>query len=663
MDVAIMTQQKFLFIRAMQRASLLLFLLFCSAVPTVAQNQTPPSETIIFTEEPSEADLERLEQWQDYRAHPTDLNAASLTHLRSLPFLHEGEPEAIVAFRERYQTFAAVTDLLWVENLSRERAAELLPFFCVNEPHFARFHKQSVEIYQRASYRFLRAVKTKKNVLGNPLGLETRLDYRVGDALRMALRGRTQPYEPFASRENPYGHAAYSGFGQMTFAGECPARLVVGHFSYLAGYGLTFSSSNASFPSERPLSPQGDRYLPRGCFASPSSATPLGIAVTSRLGRSFLLTSALSYRPVNATYRDLKGGRYLRTVDISGSFDTPARQKWRNVTREILALLDLKFLRQHYALGVAGVYDHFREPFLTPVAATAELKLQSQLHLGLYGRYRRQCFQLWGELAAGGLGVKKGLGDEWERTSALLAAGYQTDRYGSWTLEGYHYGIQNPSRYQRNFSRASHPRGRWGANLHYVLWRSWAQFAVAYRFHHNTSEKAWRHELALSADLPFAAGRALFLRYKTSSRAPHYAARHDLKARFSYPLSRAMTLVSQGQLVWVNQKATLRFASPSLFLSQRLDYHARVLILALFLAGFYGGQSPAEIYYGEPSFRYTSPVHSVRRTGGRVVLLSRFRFLRFGLLGCRLGVTFEASKRRTLLASYDVQLQLGFVWE
>ena len=120
-----MTQQKFLFIRAMQRASLLLFLLFCSAVPTVAQNQTPPSETIIFTEEPSEADLERLEQWQDYRAHPTDLNAASLTHLRSLPFLHEGEPEAIVAFRERYQNFAAVTDLLWVENLSRERAAEL----------------------------------------------------------------------------------------------------------------------------------------------------------------------------------------------------------------------------------------------------------------------------------------------------------------------------------------------------------------------------------------------------------------------------------------------------------------------------------------------------------------------------------------------------------
>ena len=112
---------------------------------TTVVAQTPP-ELDIFSEAPSEADLDRIEQWQDYLAHPIDLNTASLTLLRALPFLQEGEPEALIAFRERYQTFSSTTDLFWVETLSRDRALELLPFFCVKEPLVGRFYKQQVEV-------------------------------------------------------------------------------------------------------------------------------------------------------------------------------------------------------------------------------------------------------------------------------------------------------------------------------------------------------------------------------------------------------------------------------------------------------------------------------------------------------------------------------------
>lgn len=629
---------------------------------TNTQGQTSPPELEIFSETPSEADIDRIEQWQDYLEHPIELNTASLSLLRSLPFLKEGEPEALIAFRNIYREFAAVTDLLWVENIARDRATELLPFFYVRESAIGVFHRQQIDVLQRASYRTVRSVKTKKNTLGDPLALETRIDYHAGDVLRLALRGRKQPYEPFATRVNPYGYSSYAGFLQATLAWESLPRIVLGNFSYLAGYGLTFASSNYSFPTQRPLSYQGDRYLPRGCFATPTSATPFGVAVTSSLGSSLLLTLAFSYRPVNATYREQKGKRLLRTVDITGAFDTPARQKWRNTTRETLGVLDLKWQRQHYSLGIASAYDYFRDPFLISTSSTAELKLQSQWRVGLYGQYRWKRFQCWGEVAVGNLQASERWANVWERNSALLAAEYATVRYGTWSAELYHYGEENPSRYQRNFSRSIHPRGRWGANLYYnYCLLQGTQFAATYRFHRSFLDKAWRHEIELAADRPLAAGRSLFLRYKTYYRVPIYTMRHDVKVRFAYPLTSSVTAISQCQVAVANPKDGRSVAPPSIFLSQRLDYRTPSLTIALLAAGFYGGAHPAVIYYGEPSFRYTSPIHTLRKTGGRLVLLSHIRFAKYWTLGCRLGGSFEPYPWR--ITTYDAQLQLAMAWK
>ncbi|MGP1363403.1 MAG: hypothetical protein ACTTKZ_06935 [Bacteroides sp.] len=614
-------------------------------------------------EAPSEADLDRIEQWQDYLENPIELNTASLSLLRSLPFLKEGEPEALIAFRNIYREFAAVTDLLWVENIARDRATELLPFFYVRESAIGVFHRQQIDVLQRASYRAERGVKTKKNTLGAPLALETRIDYHAGDVLRLALRGRKQPYEPFGTRFNPYGYPSYAGFLQTSFSGKWLERVVLGHFSYLAGYGLTFSSSNYFFPTQNPLSFQGDRYLPRGCFATPSSATPFGLAVTSGLGSSLLLTLCFSYRPLNATYREQNGTRFLRTVDISGAFDTPVRQKWRNATRETLGVLDLKWQRRYYALGIANAYDYFRDPFLASTTSpTAELKLQSQWRVGLYGQYRWKRFKCWAEFAEGDLQSSERWTKVLERNSALWAAEYATVRYGTWSAELYRYGAANPSRYQRNFSRSTHPRGRWGANLYYNFrLLQGTQFAATYRFHRSFLDKVCRHEVEFAADLPFSTGCSLFLRYKTYYRTQIYTMRHDVKVRFLYPLTNSFIAISQCQVAAANPKDRRKLAPPSIFLSQRVDYRTRSLTIACLAAVFYGGEHPAVIYYGEPSFRYTSPIHSLRKTGGRLVLLSHVRFGKYWTLGCRFGGTIEAQPWH--ITSYDAQLQLAMAWK
>ena len=64
-----------------------IFFFFFVVIPTAAQSL---HESAILSEVPSEADLDRLEQWQYYLAHPIDLNTASLTLLRTLPFFARG---------------------------------------------------------------------------------------------------------------------------------------------------------------------------------------------------------------------------------------------------------------------------------------------------------------------------------------------------------------------------------------------------------------------------------------------------------------------------------------------------------------------------------------------------------------------------------------------
>ena len=150
------TSKEYSLIRAFHVRCVLLFFL-CSFFVASAVGQQPPIEIPILLEVPSEADLDRIEQWQDYLEHPVELNTASLSLLRSLPFLKEGEPEALIAFRNIYREFAAVTDLLWVENIARDRATELLPFFYVRESAIGVFHRQQID----ALYEVLKRKRTR----------------------------------------------------------------------------------------------------------------------------------------------------------------------------------------------------------------------------------------------------------------------------------------------------------------------------------------------------------------------------------------------------------------------------------------------------------------------------------------------------------------------
>jgi len=615
----------------------------------------------------TEADFERIDYWAEYAAHPLDLNAVTLRKLQTLPFLEEGEAELIWQYKERYLHFTSVYDLTWIEGLTKERAHFLALFFYVGTPPA----HQSLELLQQLGYRHKASLK--KKILGVPIFRETRTTFMPNSNYRFGIRGRNLAGEPWGSPHNRFGYANYSGYAEYTATERLPLRIVVGNYAFRVGYGLIFTTSKLSFPTERSYSLSGEKDIPRGAFATQSSGTPLGIAITSRFVERLSLTLATSYRPVNATYTLQGGERYLRTVDIAGAFDTEARMRWCASTREALTLVGLKYTTSRYKLGVAALYDYFSHPFLPTQTLQdkpqTELKSKGMARMGFYGMYRWAKIRIWGECVYTSAREHAHNGGAF---TGLLASEYRTQRCGVFAAELYYYGLGNVARYQQNYSRTSHPRDRIGGNLYYSYWltRS-AKISVAYRLSQDLWERIrfslpQNHEFVCLGEWETLHQQTLQLRYKYRHRVKAHTSqdgeelstfRHDAKIRYTIPLGNTFSLVSQMQLVWASRKASQQFARPGGAFFQDIRYANRVFASTLRMAFFLLKETNAALYFGEPALRYTFPLHSMRNSGARLSVLFSARVVTWLRLGIQIGSTFESEKAGLRYSDCDARMQ------
>lgn len=73
-----------------------------------------------------------LQDLDELRWHPLDLNQADAEQLKRLPFLDPGQAEAIVEYRNRHGRFRAFDDLRQLPGFSRRRIAELRPYVTIS---------------------------------------------------------------------------------------------------------------------------------------------------------------------------------------------------------------------------------------------------------------------------------------------------------------------------------------------------------------------------------------------------------------------------------------------------------------------------------------------------------------------------------------------------
>ena len=205
----------------------------------------------------------------------------------------------------------------------------------------------------------------RNGYLGYPYRHWLRYQYTYRDYVRIGVVGAQDAGEPFFADRNKAGYDFYSYYLQVRRLG-CIENVVVGKYKLSAGMGLVVNNS-FSLGKLAMLQQLGrNTSTVRPHSSRTQSGYMQGAAATLRLSPCWQLTSALSYRALDAT---LNGDGTARTIDVDGYHRTPAEMERKNNTHAADALVRVACRYGGLHAGATALYTHL-DRLLKPNTAT-----------------------------------------------------------------------------------------------------------------------------------------------------------------------------------------------------------------------------------------------------------------------------------------------------
>lgn len=475
----------------------LLFLLgvLMPGVTAQAQNGRPWEATLasLMTAEDMESDT-----WEDtydllcaLEQQPLDLNHVSREELEALPFMTERQVEGIMEYLYRYGPMKSMNELRMIRVLDLAQI-ELLRYFSYVEeervetafPRLADILKHGRhEVMANVRVPFYRRQGDDNGYLGYPYRhwLRYQLSYR--DYVKLGVVGSQDAGEPFLANRNKAGYDFYSYYLQVKHLGAIE-NAVVGKYKLSVGMGLVLNNS-FGLGKLATLQQMGRTTSVIRPHASRSQTNYFrGAAATVRLNPAFLLTTFLSYRPVDAT---LNADGTARTIVGDGYHRTPAEMEKKDNTNVFDAGAHLAYRQGGLHAGVTTLYTHLDRQ-LVPDTETLYRRHYAQgrdfLNVSADYGYLHPRFALNGETALnrhGAVATVNSLGAQVaDGLSLLLLQRFYSYRYTALYArsisEGGH--VQNESGVYLGATWQPSPRLRLQAYTDYAYF-AWARYGVS----------------------------------------------------------------------------------------------------------------------------------------------------------------------------------------
>lgn len=239
--------------------------LFINSYFIESQNSYPVDKWVEYVqdwvdEEADEARIEALYAELSYRAeHPFDLNEATETQLKTLPFLSTRQIAGILSYREKYGKMNTLYELKQVEELDFETIQALLPFvrvgaypvekLPVSVDNLLKKGRNELQLrydrcfQQKAGYRtYSDSILNRypnRRYLGEPFYTALRYTYTFDDRIQAGFVAEKDAGEPFwTSKHKGYdfysAHLLIKDFGWLK-------TLVAGDYKASFGQGLILS--------------------------------------------------------------------------------------------------------------------------------------------------------------------------------------------------------------------------------------------------------------------------------------------------------------------------------------------------------------------------------------------------------------------------------------
>jgi hypothetical protein len=400
-----------------QQFTLIVLLLLISGLPSVAQN--PGSQYHNFEEliellteekEDTEEDASWIGELHDLYEHPLNINLAGKEDLLKIPLLNDATAEAIIAYRNKTDSFFSLYELASVPGISRDLAEKISFFLKVNDgsshsfPDSIKRFKGYHQLLTRSwiTLPLSTGYKAEKDkppaYTGNPFKLYTRYMMEIPDKLQIGLTGDKDPGEPFFRASNKTGFDFYSAFISYTISKRIP-QVVIGDFTARAGQGLILWQGFSMGKTSEVISVSKNNSQIRPYTSSDENCFFRGVATTVKFKKNTFNFFMSSRRSDGNLLLSEDSTLIFTSLQTSGYHRTVSEVEDRKSVRHSVTGVFVNRNVPHLKFGITALYEKFEFPFIPGDQLYEKFLFKGQENFNLGSDYRwvNGKFQFFGE--------------------------------------------------------------------------------------------------------------------------------------------------------------------------------------------------------------------------------------------------------------------------
>lgn len=401
----------FAFLFCLTRKGLLLVALLC-VVQVYAQNAgsllwKENMEELFSTSESSPDWEDELEELEQLRQSPLNLNTATRSRLEKYPFLNSLQIENILAYLYFHGPMQTLHELQLVEGMDRITINRLLPFVCVasvtdSERKIPSLHTLLKygrhEVITRLDVPFYTRKGYEDSYLGPPLYHSIRYSFRYSDLIEAGLAGEKDAGEPFFALHDSKGYDYYSYYLLLRDMGRLQT-LALGTYKLDFGQGLVLGNGfglGKSF-SLSTTSTGGKGIRKHGSTDEYNYFR--GVATQVKVAHPLSASVFYSHRQMDGVVED----GVITSIYKTGLHRSQSEADKAEAFTLQLTGGNLTYEKDDLKLGLTGIYYFFSQDYAPSLRTYAKYNLQGNhfYNLGMDYRYRLGRLSLTGEIAKG----------------------------------------------------------------------------------------------------------------------------------------------------------------------------------------------------------------------------------------------------------------------
>ncbi|MFK7908426.1 MAG: ComEA family DNA-binding protein [Chitinophagales bacterium] len=376
-------------------------------------------------EDASAADFNTiLENLEDYRLRPLNLNTATFEELAELQFLSSKQIIALLAYRETMKKFATVYEIQAVNNFDLN-SAQLLSYFVVVEDAQERIPTKELFLGGKSQFflKYQEVLEPQSGFLksdtledgmavskfkGSPAKLTLRYRYNYGNRLSYGFTAEKDAGEEFFKGSQKRGFDFYSGHVYMRDVGPFK-HLAIGDFEVKFGQGLALWSGFGTRKGENVLNLFRQEFPLKKYTSVNETSFFRGVAAT--MGSDKLeATVFASYKKIdgnvltgNVDTLDVFGEEVLAfsSIQIAGLHRTDAEIEDRKAIQRFDTGASIQYKHKDFSIGANAFFSKFDSPLQPDNDTYNRFRFNGDqlLNVSIDYRWLLPRFAFWGETA------------------------------------------------------------------------------------------------------------------------------------------------------------------------------------------------------------------------------------------------------------------------